>query len=338
VFATWTWRRKRRRRAKFIRMRLTLRLAQGIELRSCGVAVHHREPCVKEFGCRILFVGSVLLLSLATAEETKNPQSGSALCTECVRIRVGLPRIVRGPALDIADNYFAEIQLPVQGFRGFDAHADTRAIDGLQPWDMGGPARIVLRPGKPGEIDSCGQWLNHAELVGNTVLGFIHNETACRYQANFQTHMSTSLAGSTDYGLSWKSYGQILAGTDSPATSKQTGEGNFTAVNGQDEYYYAYCFRQRDRALIVARAPVSNPYPGNWMKFFKGKWDQPGLGGDATALTGGSGISVARVRTSACALQACQSQTASGRRLPFFVSRRCFYRPRCLSKNWTVTS
>jgi hypothetical protein len=135
-----------------------------------------------------------------------------------------------------------------------------------------------------------------------------------------------------------ESYGQILAGTDSPAASKQTGEGNFTAVNGQDEYYYAYCFRQRDRALIVARAPVSNPYPGNWMKFFKGKWDQPGLGGDATALTGGSGISVARVRTSACALQACQSQTASGRRLPFFVSRRCFYRPRCLSKNWTVTS
>lgn len=127
------------------------------------------------------------------------------------------------------------------------------------------------------------------EPVGNTTVGFIHAETACHYQANFQTHMSTSLAVSTDYGLTWKSYGQILTGTDTPTANKQTGEGSCSTVSGQDGYYYAYCFRNRDRALIVARGPISDPGPGNWKKFFQDKWDQPGLGGDATRLMDGSG-------------------------------------------------
>jgi hypothetical protein len=218
-------------------------------------------------------------------------------CNSCIRIRVGLPHVARGPAADMADNHFTEVQMPGGGFRGFDAHGDTRAIDGRHPWDMGGPARIVLRAGQPGTYDSCGQWLNHAERAGATVLGFIHDETACHYQANFQTHMSTSLAVSTDYGLTWKSYGQILTGTDMPTANKQTGEGSCSTVNGQDGYYYAYCFRNRDGALIVARGPVSDPQPGKWMKFFQGNWDQPGLGGQATRLMNGSGVSAARWTT-----------------------------------------
>src|SRR5580704_7488564 len=106
-------------------------------------------------------------------------------CNTCIRIRVGLPHVVRGPAADMADNHFTEIQIPGGGFRGFDAHGNTRAIDGRHPWDMGGSERIVLRVGQPGTYDACGQWLNHAELAGTTVLGFIHAETACHYQANF---------------------------------------------------------------------------------------------------------------------------------------------------------
>ncbi len=214
-------------------------------------------------------------------------------CNDCIRIRVGLPRVVRGPAPDIADNRFTEIQLPDGRFRGFDAHGDTRAIDGDHPWDMGGPARVVLVPGKPGTYDSCGQWLQHAEPSGNSVLGFVHNETACRYEAG-QTHKSMSLAISGDYGLSWKDLGQVITGTDAPTAGKNTGEGDCTFLNGQDDYYYAYCGRPRDGAVIAARAPVSNPGPGHWIKFFQGKWDQPGLGGDATSLGKGLGSSGAR--------------------------------------------
>jgi hypothetical protein len=123
----------------------------------------------------------------------------------------------------VIDSHFTEIPLPNGGFRGFDAHSETYAIDGRYPWDMGGPAHTVLSPGKPGTYDSCGQWLNRAEPVGNTIIGFIHSETACHYQANLQTHMSTSLSVSTDYGLTWQSYGQILTGTDSPTANKQLG-------------------------------------------------------------------------------------------------------------------
>src|SRR3984893_4056573 len=214
-------------------------------------------------------------------------------CKACLRIRVGLPRVVRGPAADIADNRFTEFQLPNGRFRGFDAHGETRAIDGDHPWDMGGGARVVLSRGKPGAYDSCGQWIQHVELAGKTLLGFVHDETACRYQAG-QTHKSMSFAVSTDYGLTWKDQGQIITGTDSPTASKNTGEGDCTFLNGQDGYYYGYCGRPRDGAVIVARAPVSRLGPGNWMKFFQGQWDQPGLGGDARSLGKGLGTSAAR--------------------------------------------
>jgi hypothetical protein len=248
----------------------------------------------------IILLGGQLLvtsaIALAQAEAAKTSQTHRPFCTECVRIRVGLPRVARGPAVDIADNRFSEIRLPDGRFRGFDAHGDTRAIDGDRPWDMGGPARTVLVPGRPGTYDSCGQWLNHAEPAGTTILGFIHNETACRYQAG-QTHKSMSLALSIDYGLTWKDYGQILTGTDAPTAGKNTGLGDCTVLNGDDGYYYAYCGRPSDGGVVVARAPVSRPGPGHWMKFFQGTWDQNGLGGDATSLGKSLGTSAARWRT-----------------------------------------
>jgi hypothetical protein len=251
-----------------------------------------RRAVRRQYRIGLLLVAAALGFNPANCIAETASTKG-APCLACISIRVGLPHVVRGPAADIADNHFTELRLPNGSFRGFDAHSDTRAIDGRSPSDMGGPERTVLRPGQPGTYDSCGQWLNHVELAGTTVLGFIHSETACHYQANFQTHMSTSLGVSADYGLTWKSYGQILTGTDMPTANKPTGEGSCSTVNGQDGYYYAYCFRNRDGALIVARAPVSNPGPGNWVKFFGGKWDQPGLGGDAPRLMTGSGVSSA---------------------------------------------
>jgi hypothetical protein len=243
----------------------------------------------------LVLVAAALDCSLATAA-TATPPAKDQPCDACISIRVGLPHVVRGPKADMADNRFTEIQIAGGHFRGFDAHNDTRAIDGKNPLDMGGPEHTVLRPGRPGTFSSCGQWLNHAERAGAAVLGFIHDETACNYPVG-QTHKSMSLATSTDDGLSWNGLGQIITGTDAPTANKNTGEGDCTAVNGQDGFYYAYCFRARDGALIVARAPVSSPGPGKWMKFFGGSWDQPGLGGQATRLMNGSGVSAAHWTT-----------------------------------------
>ncbi|WP_116138103.1 hypothetical protein [Trinickia diaoshuihuensis] len=233
----------------------------------------------------------VLFLSFAALARSETALTPS--CGACLHIRVGLAHMVRGPAADIADNRFTEIELPGGGFRGFDAHGQTTAIDGKTPLDMGGPGRIVLTPGAPGSYSACGQWLNHAERIGATVLGFVHTETACDYAAG-QTHKSMALATSTDDGLTWRSLGQFITGTDLPTPGRNTGEGDCTAVDGRDGYLYAYCFRPRDSGLIVARAPSGDPSPRNWRKYFQGGWDQPGLGGNATRLMAGAGASIAR--------------------------------------------
>src|SRR5262249_15228962 len=147
--------------------------------------------------------------------------------------RVGLPHVVRGPVADMADNHFTEIELPDGRFRGFDAHGTTRAIDGASPSDMGGDEHVVLDFGSAGSYDSCGQWLNHVEAVGGKVVGFIHSETACKYQIG-QTHMSMSVAVSDDGGLRWNELGQIITGTDRPTPRKNTGEGDCTVARDGD--------------------------------------------------------------------------------------------------------
>lgn len=216
----------------------------------------------------------------------------AAPCTACIRIRVGVAQVVRGPAANMADNRFTEIALPDGRFRGFDAHGDTRAIDGRSPDDMGGAQYTVMRPGKPGAYDACGRWLNGAERSGDIVLGFVHAETACDYAIG-QTHKSMAAAVSHDNGLSWQDLGPIITGTDTPTPGKNTGEGDCTVVNGQDGYRYAYCFRPRDSGLVVARSPLAASGPGHWTKFYEGSWGQPGLKGQATRLADGSGASAA---------------------------------------------
>jgi len=106
--------------------------------------------------------------------------------------------------------------------------------------------------------------------------------------------MQTSIATSNDYGLTWKDSGRILTNNDVPTPNKTTGEGGCTIFNGKDGYFYAYCYRYRDGQEIVSRAPVSDPGPRKWFKYFQGKWDQPGLGGDATGLEKGTGGNAAR--------------------------------------------
>jgi hypothetical protein len=121
------------------------------------------------------------------------------------------------------------------------------------------------------------------------LLGWIHDETACDYKNGFQTHKSMSFATSVDRGLTWQVEGSIITGTDVPTPGRITGEGDCTAVDGRDGYYYAYCWRNTDPGVIVARAPVTNPGPGNWNKYINGAWSEPALGGNASKLASGPG-------------------------------------------------
>jgi hypothetical protein len=158
-----------------------------------------------------------------------------------IRVRVGTPLVARGPAPNIADAAFTEIGLPSGLFRGFTAAGTTFAIDGKHPYDMGGQAATVLKPGPAGSPDSCGQWIVHVELEGKMLYGWVHNETACDYAKGGQTHASMTIASSTDYGLTWKILGPIIRSTVPPAAGLETGDSCANVVRAPDGYDYAYC-------------------------------------------------------------------------------------------------
>jgi hypothetical protein len=209
-----------------------------------------------------------------------------------IRIRVGVPLVARGPAPNIADSSFTEIGIPNGLFRGFTAAGTTFAIDGKHPYDMGGQAATVLKPGPAGSPSSCGQWITHVELEGKTLFGWVHNETACDYAKYGQTHAMMTIASSGDYGLTWNILGPIIRGTDAPTANKETGDSCMTAVRGQDGYDYAYCLHNGGHSwhggyTFIARAPASDPSPGKWKKYFNGSWNEPGVDGKSSPIDGG---------------------------------------------------
>jgi hypothetical protein len=204
---------------------------------------------------------------------------------------VGVPLVARGPAGNIADSWFTGFRLPDGQYRGFTALRSTLAIDGKEPWDMGGAAVTVLKAGPPGSPSSCGEWIQHVELTGKTTLGWVHNETACNYSKGGQTHASMTIATSSDYGVTWKIAGPIITGTDPPAQGKETGDSCPTVIRGNDGFYYAYCLDNGGHSwnggyTFMARAPIINPGPGNWKKYYQGNWNEPGVGGKSSPVDG----------------------------------------------------
>jgi len=225
-------------------------------------------------------------LAIALLTDVKKPDTHAGM-----RIRVGVPFVARGPAPNIADNWFTEIRLPNGKFRGFTAAGTTFAIDGNHPYDMGGAAATVLKPGPAGSPDSCGQWIQHVELEGKTLIGWVHNETACNYARGGQTNARMTIATSADYGLHWKIEGPIITGNDPPADGKETGDSCAAVVRGNDGYDYAYCLHNGAHSWeggygFIARAPSSDPGPGKWKKYFNGAWSGPGVNGKSSKVDG----------------------------------------------------
>jgi hypothetical protein len=116
----------------------------------------------------LLSIALDLRISASGAEATS---AKGPTCQACVKVRVGLPLVMQGPAGNVADNNFSEIEIPGGRFRGFTAAGETYAIDGKSPLDMSGPMRKVLGRGAPGSYDSCGQWVQHAEISCTTTIG-----------------------------------------------------------------------------------------------------------------------------------------------------------------------
>lgn len=208
-------------------------------------------------------------------------------CRTCITIRVGPPVVLRGPGPEDPDAPFSLIKLPNERFRGFSANGTTYAIDGRTPFDMGGDKRAVLTPGPKGSPSECGRWLTAIIRDGQAVRGLVHNENCTHGEAPSK---SMSIAWSSDDGLSWSDGGQIIAGPDAKSGN---GIGDCTGIDGNDGNLYAYCLRQRDNRVVVARAPKSDPAPGEWKQWDGRNFTVPALGGDGTPLEGFPGHSAA---------------------------------------------
>jgi hypothetical protein len=213
------------------------------------------------------------------------------LCLECIEIRLEHPIVVRGPSREEPDAPVSLIKLPDGRFRGFSANAETVAIEAATPLDLGGPAKLVLKPGPPGSASECGRWLTSVLPGKDALYGLVHNERHCNGQGG-GTYKSMAIARSFDYGLTWDVLGPIITG-DEVEFPSLFGVGDCTGVDGHDGYWYAYCLRQRDWKNIVARAPAEDPRPGAWFEWDGAGWRQPALGGVGAALIKPAGTSAA---------------------------------------------
>jgi hypothetical protein len=243
--------------------------------------------CLRRLGLgRKCFFALLLMIGGAGAA------CGTNLCPTCIEVKLEHPIVVRGPSQNEPDAPISIIQLPNGTFRGFAANAETVAIDGKTPLDLGGSSKVVLKPGPKNSPSECGQWLTTLMPVRDFLYGMIHDEQHCNYNAG-ETHKSMSIAISRDDGLTWKVLGHIITGDEGDVPNGPSGVGDCTAVDGHDGYWYAYCLRPRDWKNIAARAPHDAPIPGKWTEWDGVGWHEPGLGGMAAPLIPTAGMSAA---------------------------------------------
>lgn len=237
--------------------------------------------------CRIACLSvaaSFSIVRLAVAADGIPP------CLQCITVRLEHPVVVRGPSDHEPDAPISVIRLPDGDFRGFIGGGTTLAVDGATPVALSGPARAVLKPGPQGSQSDCGRWITTAMPGLGVLYGLVHNETRCNDPKGFYQWMSIAL--SRDYGLTWSILGPIITDQEGEV-ARPASEADCTAVDGHDGYWYAYCMRRRDNRAIVARAPIENPIPGQWMKWSGRGWNAPGLGGAGAGLIGNVGTSSA---------------------------------------------
>ena len=225
--------------------------------------------------------GLLALAMLGMSANAALGQAGGLPCADCLTIRVGPPVVVRGPFPDELDATFTALKLADETFRGFSANGATYAIDGASLLELSGERREVLQVGAPGSVNDCGRWLTSLTRVGDSLLGFVHQERDCDYDQG-RTEKSMAIASSADEGLTWTELGTVITGTDLAKTDGVTGEGDCSMVDGFDGYLYAYCLRNSDWQTIVARAAIDAPT--DWHKYYEGGWSEPGLGGQASDI------------------------------------------------------
>lgn len=166
---------------------------------------------------------------------------------------------------------------------------ELATTDFLDLHAMTDPATEVLAP-------SGGTGFDSEYAGGSKVLRLGDGRLAMLYHGEHhpcsgdKAEVTIGLATSNDNGATWDRQGAIVTAPAwtfaSCADRTFYGAGSFSAVVSPDRQYVYMYFNQwvphESGITRVARAAISSGLgPGTWKKYFRGAWNEPGLGGRA---------------------------------------------------------
>ncbi len=180
----------------------------------------------------------------------------------------------------------------------------TYLFEGTDLKHLDASPQLVFGPGDPGEFDNGGAQAFAAVRDGSSLFAFyqaqdlenLPTDTALGVSGFF---LSIGVAESDDDGKTWAKKGQIVRSEkpkDWAFDPRQGGRGiglaGGIADNKDKKLFYLYYTNLSTPQggtggqIAVARCDLKNgpPLPGNWKKYYEGKFEEPGLGGKETPV------------------------------------------------------
>lgn len=151
----------------------------------------------------------------------------------------------------------------------------------------------VLRGGPAGSFDNGGAWLYSVfPRTPADYLGFYHaedHEFSGDPQSRFIAWKSIAQATSNDGGRTWSKGGQIITSAQAkPQRPAWGGNGDFCVVRDGKKDRWVCFYQEGQLCMAVSSDPEGKP--GTWFKFYKGKFQEPGLGGRNSPIPALAGL------------------------------------------------
>jgi hypothetical protein len=247
------------------------------------------------------------LQSAMPAAESTTPIPEITL-TDGTHVSLGEQEVLLG------DNAFSLQSMPSEGIGVIEnrpgrvrlllgARYSTYLVEGTDMQHLTALPRLVLSPGDPGEFDNGAAEAFAVVRSGAKLYAFYQAEDQEGLPANTLFgvagfYLSIGLAESEDDGDTWVKKGQIIRCAkpkEWAADPHQGGRGvglpgGLADVSGK--YFYIYYTDLSTPQggtggqISVARCSLEDgpPLPGNWKKYFRGDFTEPGLGGKETPI------------------------------------------------------
>jgi hypothetical protein len=259
---------------------------------------------MRKFSTALLLAVLVPLLAPSSTVTASTAEPGTT--ARVVTARAGTPQKIFGPS-GYVDSPYATVRDARGRLHGYLSNYtaiwfDQRANGSLTN------RRVMLQGGRRGAIDQCGvhpggtiykasrsHWITfyHAEK------GAPADHGTCNH-ADRRTRWSIVKMETFNSGRSWVKRGQVIT-QDRGLMKTQAGGWRYATddagsprlvVPDDGKYMYLY-YRATNRSsgtlqeMAIARALKGTlGRPGAWHKLYKGTWQQPGLGGRSSGLTG----------------------------------------------------